>query len=205
LKPVIDTMEEVRRRRYYDTHFRRDALKLLPGEYVVTDTDILLVTVLGSCVAACLRDRQSGIGGMNHFMLPGGEQGESAQLDRGARYGVHAMELLINDLLKQGARRENLEAKVFGGGNVLRSFAVTDVGHSNAVFVRKFLEREKIPLLAADLEDKFPRKVYFFPKSGRVMVKRLRDMHNYTIVSRESAYSKRIADVAPGGEVELFS
>jgi len=197
-------MEEVKRRRYFDTHFKRDALKLLPGEYVVTDADVVLVTVLGSCVAACLRDRKSGIGGMNHFMLPGGEVDESAPANLAARYGVHAMELLINDLLKNGARRENLEAKVFGGGNVLRSFAVTDVGHSNAVFVKKFLESERIPLLGADLEDKYPRKVYFFPRTGKVMVKRLRDMHNYTIVSRESAYSKRISEVAPGGAVELF-
>lgn len=198
-------MDQVHRRRYHDTHFRRDALKLLPGEYVVTDADVVLVTVLGSCVAACLRDPGLGIGGMNHFMLPGGESNSEAPANLAARYGVHAMELLINDLLKHGARRDKLEAKVFGGGNVLRSFAVTDVGHSNAVFVKRFLESERIPILAEDLEDKYPRKVYYFPRTGKVMVKRIRDMHNYTIVNRETEYSRRIEHVAPGGDVELFT
>src|SRR5919107_5888469 len=104
---------------YYDRTFDCDAAKILPGEYYYTCKDMLIVTVLGSCVAACIRDRVSGIGGMNHFMLPDGGDSDNPLISASARYGTFAMEVLINELLKNGARRENLEAKVFGGGNVL--------------------------------------------------------------------------------------
>ena len=108
--------------RYFDPHFKVDTAKILPGEYYATNKDMALVTVLGSCVSACLRDRESGIGGMNHFMLPdeGKLVGSHGNISAGGRYGVHAMELLINQILKLGGRRDRLEAKVFGGGNVLQ-------------------------------------------------------------------------------------
>ena len=132
--------------RYYDPRFKCESVKLLPGEYFATNRDVALVTVLGSCVAACLRDRESGIGGMNHFMLPHG--GGDGPVSASARYGVHAMELLINHLVGLGARRRNLEAKVFGGGNVVPGFTALNVGESNAAFVVSFLEAESIPIAA---------------------------------------------------------
>lgn len=190
---------------YFDKNFNSQAVKLLPGEYYVTDKDMLLVTVLGSCVAACIRDCYSGVGGMNHFMLPdsGGDAG--SPLTASARYGTYAMEILINQLLKLGARRCNLEAKVFGGGNVLDGLTVANVGQRNADFVLKFLQTEKIRVVARDLVDIFPRKVYFFPKNSKVMVKKLRNTHNTTISQRERDYSQRLQKVDSGGDVELFS
>lgn len=188
---------------YFDRSHDIEAAKVLPGEYFVTDKDMLLVTVLGSCVSACIRDPLFGIGGMNHFMLPDAGR-DAGPLSASARYGVFAMELLINQLLKRGARRSALEAKVFGGGNVLRGLTQANVGQRNAGFVLKFLETENIPVRARDLGDAYPRKVYYFPRSGRVLVKKLRDMHNNTILERELDYGSRLQTTRVAGEVELF-
>src|SRR3954462_1873616 len=159
---------------YYDRTFDCEAAKILPGEYYYTPKDMLIVTVLGSCVSACIRDRLSGQGGMNHFMLPdGGGSDSNSPVSASMRYGTYAMEVLINELLKAGARRENLEAKVFGGGAVLKGFTAMNVGQRNAEFVMNFLKTERIPVLAEDLNDIHPRKVYFFPKTGKVLVKKL--------------------------------
>lgn len=191
---------------YFDRTHNLQAAKLLPGEYYVTSEDQMLVTVLGSCVAACIRDPLFGIGGMNHFMLPdaGGDAGSPASAS--ARYGTFAMEVLINQLLKKGARRSALEAKVFGGGNVLRGLTQANVGQRNADFVREYLAREGITIVASDLVDVYPRKVYFFPHSGKVLVKKLRDMHNETIIERERDYGSKLQTTTSsgGGDVELF-
>lgn len=191
---------------YFDRGFNTEAVKLLPGEYFVTSKDMMLVTVLGSCVAACIRDNYSGIGGMNHFMLPDAGGDPNSPLNASARYGTFAMEILINQLLKLGAIRSNLEAKVFGGGNVIDGMTVTNVGQRNADFVLDFLKTEKIKVVAQDLVDVFPRKVYFFPKSSKVMVKKLKNIRNNEISVREKAYRKSLdkADTG-GGDIELFS
>ena len=200
-----DTAEEgVATNLYFDRNFETNAAKLLPGEYYVTGDKMMLVTVLGSCVAACIRDPQFGIGGMNHFMLPESVHEADSPLSSSARYGTYAMEILINQLIKLGARRNKLEAKVFGGGNVLRGFTVNNVGDRNSAFVLEFLKMEKIPVLAQDLIDIYPRKVYFFPQSGKVMVKKLRTQHNSTIVKREIDYSQRLRVRPVTGDVELF-
>ena len=190
---------------YYDRSFDTQAAKVLPGEYYVTGKDMLIVTVLGSCVAACIRDTQSGIGGLNHFMLPDGGTDENNPASTSARYGSYAMEILINHITKLGARRANLEAKVFGGGNVLPGLTVANVGERNAEFVLRFLHTEKIRIVAQDLVDVFPRKVYYFPASGKVMVKKLRDIHNSTIFEREQVYGSRLKGSRVGGDVELFA
>lgn len=189
---------------YYDRHFDIEAAKILPGEYYVTGRDMVIVTVLGSCVSACIRDRQLGVGGMNHFMLPDNRQDEGSPLSVSARYGIHAMEILINQILKAGGRRDRLEAKVFGGGQVLQGFMVSNVGEQNATFVRQFLRLEGIPIVAQDLLDIYPRKVYFFPRSGRVMVKTLKSVHNDTIVQRERDYGNRLRHECVAGDVDLF-
>ena len=189
---------------YYDRTFDCDAAKILPGEYYYTNKDMLIVTVLGSCVSACIRDRQTGLGGMNHFMLPDGGADASSPVSASARYGTYAMEVLINDLLKAGARRENMEAKVFGGGAVLKGFTAINVGERNAAFVQSFLKNEKIRIVAEDLCDIYPRKVYFFPKTGKVLVKKLMQTHNDTLAQRESDYANRLKAKPVAGEVELF-
>lgn len=189
---------------YFDREHNSEAAKIMPGEYYATGRDMVLVTVLGSCVCACMRDKVSGIGGMNHFMLPDSGQDQNNPLGDSARYGTYAMEILINQLLKLGAKRSNLEAKVFGGGAVLRGFTVVNVGERNAEFVLKFLKTEKIPIAAQDLLDIYPRKVYFFPKSGLVRVKKLKKVNNNTIISRENEYGTRLHYSDMVGDMELF-
>lgn len=189
---------------YFDREHQLEAAKILPGEYFVTRRNMVLVTVLGSCVCACVRDKASGIGGMNHFMLPEQDKESGDLLGQSARYGVYAMEVLINQLLKNGAKRENLVAKVFGGGAVLRGFTVTNIGERNAEFVVDYLKTEGIPILAQDLLTIYPRKVYFFPDTGRVRVKKLKKAHNDTVVEREARYRSRLEQSDVSGELELF-
>ncbi|AZN35607.1 chemoreceptor glutamine deamidase CheD [Iodobacter ciconiae] len=189
---------------YFDKSFDIDAAKLLPGEYYVTGRNMLLVTVLGSCVAACIRDRRTGIGGMNHFMLPEAADEATAMAGLATRYGTYAMEMLINQIMKMGGSKSSLEAKVFGGGNVLRGFTVSNIGQKNVDFVRSFLDLERIPVVSEDLLDIFPRKVYFFPQTGRVLVKKLKAVHNNTIVEREKDYSSRLQYAKQGGDIDLF-
>lgn len=196
-------VEHLATNRYFDRTFDSDAVKVLPGEYFVAEEDLVLVTVLGSCVSACIRDRRRGVGGMNHFMLP--DNGREAEtLSPSARYGAYAMEVLINHLLKLGARREQLEAKIFGGGRVMASLAGSDVGPRNVAFVRDYLSREHIPVVAEDLLDIYPRKVYYFPVSGRVMLKKMMHTRNDTVIERERAYADRLSAAPVAGDIELF-
>lgn len=197
-------VEHLASNRYFDRTFDCDAVKVLPGEYFVTTADIVLVTVLGSCVTACVRDRDKGLGGMNHFMLPASGGGEADVLSTSARYGAYAMEILLNHLLKLGARRSSLEAKVFGGGRVLASLSQAQVGEKNAEFVLDYLQTEKIPVVAQDLLDIYPRKIYFFPVSGRVMMKKLVRVKNDTLIEREREYEARLRRDNVQGDIELF-
>lgn len=188
---------------YYDRAFDIQAAKILPGEYYATGRKMLIVTVLGSCVSACIRDNRTGIGGMNHFMLPANTDG-GEPLSASARYGTYAMEILINQLLKMGASRQSLEAKVFGGGNVMKGFTIANVGERNARFALEYLQNEEIPVLAKDLQDIYPRKVYFWPHDGRVLIKKFKVLNNDTVAQREQEYSMRIRASKISGDVELF-
>jgi chemotaxis protein CheD len=192
---------------YHDRVHGIDAAKILPGEYFATAENMVIVTVLGSCVSACIRDSEQGIGGMNHFMLPESDPGKdgSGPLSKAARYGSYAMELLINHLMKMGVRRNRLEAKVFGGGNVLPGFTTMNVGQRNADFVLQFLKSEQIRVTARDLVDICPRKVFYFPATGRVLVKRMAVVTNNTVIEREASYRRQLDQTRDGGDVELFS
>ena len=194
--------EHLANNRYFDRQFDVEAVKVLPGEYFVTTSEMMLVTVLGSCVSACIRDREKGLGGMNHFMLA---DADSADQVASARYGTYAMEVLINHLLKLGARRTSLEAKVFGGGRVMATLSSSQVGDKNSSFVLNYLKTEGIPVRAQDLLDVHPRKVYFFPFSGRVLVKKLVRMHNDTVAKREREYAERLNEGPVAGDIELFT
>mgnify|MGYP000854134920 CR=1 FL=1 len=183
---------------YWDANFRNDAVKVLPGEYFVHDEDLLITTTLGSCIAACLWDRERRIGGMNHFMLPDGA-GDSG------RYGSFAMELLINALLKRGASRLTLEAKVFGGGAVIGGMSSINVGERNTQFVINYLQTERIPIVSRDVLEIYPRKVCFLPASGKAMVKRLAATHNDAFVAQDRMAAQKAAPVSSaGGSVDLF-
>ena len=181
---------------YFDPTFKIEASKILPGEYYVTRRDMVLVTVLGSCVAACIRDKTNGIGGMNHFMLPKSMHDSGGWMSASARYGAYAMEVMINQVLKQGAKRENLEAKLFGGGAVIKNMNAMNVGDENAKFALDYLKKEGIKVVAQDLLGDLPRKIYYFPNTGKVLVKKLRETLNETIILREQEYNKRSVNFA---------
>ncbi len=201
MPPVIKGFDHVKR--YWDKTQSIYAAKILPGEYYVTQSDECITTVLGSCVSACIRDSRLGIGGMNHFMLPvkSGHEGGSIISDA-ARYGNFAMEHLINDIIRNGGQRNNLEFKLFGGGRILQ--AMMDVGKKNIEFVLEYLETEGFRAIAEDLGDVYPRKVIYYPKTGKVRVKKLKSLHNDTIIKRESAYMDQLRVEPVEGEVELF-
>lgn len=199
-----DYEETLAPNRYFDPTFQTDAVKILPGEYYTTNRDLVIVTVLGSCVSACIRDPILGVGGMNHFMLPHERNDGPAPVSSAARYGTYAMEVLINNLVKLGGRRDRFEVKLFGGGQVIKGFTVTNVGERNAHFAKDYMKTEGLKVVASDLLDDCPRKVYFFPKTGRVLVKKLRRLNNDTIARREHDYEARLSHTRLGGDVELF-
>jgi chemotaxis protein CheD len=191
---------------YFEREFERNAVKLLPGEYFVSEDDIVLSTVLGSCIAACMWDRNARVGGMNHFMLPGDPARAGTDADPiglAGRYGVFAMEQLINELIKRGARKSNLEVKLFGGGAVLRNFTALNVGERNAEFVLNFLRTEGIRIASQDLLDVFARRVAFFPVSGRALCRKL-PQADAAVVSAEQKYNAQLNTNKVGGDVELF-
>jgi len=189
---------------YYDAHFKNEAVKVLPGEFFVHDEDILVMTTLGSCIAACLWDRDKRIGGMNHFLLPDVGTGSSSSADSG-RYGSFAMDLLIGELVKRGATRSSMEAKVFGGGAVVSGMNTINVGERNTAFVLDYLRTERITVVSKDVMDIYPRKVCFLPASGKAMVKRLASANTEALAAQERAAATRAAPaVSGGGSVDLF-
>ena len=183
---------------WYEPHFQCEAVKVLPGEYFVDNEDIPIMTTLGSCIAACLWDRASGVGGLNHFMLPDGD-GENG------RYGAYAMELLINEMMKRGASRRCLEAKIFGGGQVISGMETMNIGERNTRFVLDYMRTERIPVVSKDVLDVYPRKVCFLPASGKALVKRLASTNTAALLAQERAAAQQAAPViAIGGSVDLF-
>jgi chemotaxis protein CheD len=188
---------------WYETQFKNEAVKVLPGEYFVYNEDILIMTTLGSCIAACLWDRNAKVGGMNHFMLPESNGQDSASSS--GRYGSYAMELLINEMMKMGAQRSTMEAKVFGGGQVISGMNTMNVGERNTAFVLNYLKDEHIPVVSKDVLDIYPRKVCFVPASGKAMVKRLASANNEALLAQERAAAQRVVPTASsGGSVDLF-
>jgi len=190
--------------RYFDREMRVDSVKILPGQYYAAEGEGSISTLLGSCVSSCLWDPLRRIGGMNHFMLPGEAASQSSTpWAVSARFGVYAMDVLINEMLHLGADRKRLVAKVFGGAQVLQGFDKLDVGAMNARFVLEFLREEAIPVAAQDLLGVAPRKLHFFPATGKVHVKRLHLQPNDIGLQQEREYFDEISH-ARGGEVELF-
>ena len=204
LPPTLPGFEHIRRR--WDDNLGTINARILPGEYYVTMGDEGVTTTLGSCISACIRDRVSGIGGMNHFMLPSDGSDpvalKASNLSAATRFGNHAMEHLINAIMRNGGRRENLEVKIFGGGKIIAN--MTDVGLRNIAFVRHYLAMEGLSVSSQDVGDVFPRMVIYFPNSGKVRVKRLRSLHNNTIANQERQYLESIKKQPVSGDIELF-
>jgi chemotaxis protein CheD len=194
-------------RRHWDFAHGAHLVKIFPGQYYVSQTDEILVTTLGSCISACIRDSRTGIGGMNHFMLPWKSQdreGESlnSPWNTAARYGNLAMELLINAIIKTGGNRQNLEVKLFGGAKILAS--MRDIGSLNVDFIKNYVQMEGLNVLAEDLGGSRPRKILYYPATGRVRMKQIAALANAAIARSERHYRSDIKRKECCGEVELF-
>lgn len=175
---------------------------IMPGQFYVTPHDEVIMTVLGSCISACIRDPHQHLGGMNHFMLP---QDEGSAAGRGGgetRFGTFAMERLVNELLKRGAKRAELEVKIVGGGRMYESRS--DIGRYNIEFVISYLRDEGLAVLSQDLGGDWPRRVQYFPRSGRLRVKRLPQIHVASVEKTERVHRDEISQNPAAGNVELF-
>jgi len=203
--PSVPGFEHIRR--YWDQENDIVTAKLLPGDFYVTGENEMITTVLGSCISACIRDIETGVGGMNHFMLP---QTSSTKLQiqtdsvisQALRYGYYAMEHLINTILSYGGKRKNLEVKLFGGSKIIASLG--DIGEKNIQFVLDYIDAEALHLVAQDLGDIYPRKVNYFPLTGRARVRKIKSLHEDQIVVQETQYQKRINNEPVEGDIELF-
>ena len=183
--------------RYWEPRLKSYVVQVLPGELHVTREDVVITTILGSCVSACLRDRERGIGGINHFMLPNAVRGDDAA---SARYGVYALECLVNQVLGSRGARKSLEVKVFGGGRVIEGTG--DVGKWNIALVREFLANENLAIAAEDMGDRYARRVRYWPRTGRAQIQRIPMARAGTVVANEERAAATAA--AAGGTVELF-
>lgn len=199
----IETRNSPEVRRYFDSKYKHMVVKILPGEhYVSGEPSEMIVTVLGSCVAACIRDPETGIGGMNHFMLPEGKVGDWRVSNSVMRYGNHAMEVLINEIMRFGCPRERLEIKLFGGGNVIGTGG--SVGHRNADFVEEYLRNEGFVAAAKDLRGEHARRIHYYPATGKVDRLLMRRAADRQVFSKESSYQRNISTEQDGGDIELF-
>lgn len=192
-------------KRFWDPRHGHWAAKLVPGDFYVTRHDEVLLTVLGSCVSVCIRDPLNGVGGMNHFMLPRPPAHEKDKWHglsgTATRYGTASMEQLIGNVIKQGGERSRLEVKLFGGGRVLAG--VTDVGRQNIEFAREFMQTEQLKVSAEDLGGVWPRQIQYFPRSGRVRVRRLERADRH-LMDREVHYLDVIEHKPKPGDLDLF-
>ncbi|WP_370298626.1 chemoreceptor glutamine deamidase CheD [Pontibacterium sp.] len=193
-EPVLPGFEAVHR--FWDAPRSRFIAKILPGQFYVTKNQEVIATILGSCISVCIRDAQAGIGGMNHFLLPGGSaqnvHDEIVQAKKCARYGIYAMDMLMKHLLRYGAHKENLEVKVTGGARIIS--ANGDVGEHNIAFIREYLEIQGLKIVAEDVAGSMPRKVLYFPDSGKLMVKKLADQERGHVRRREDKFIHTIED-----------
>jgi chemotaxis protein CheD len=191
------------RRRYFDPLLKVTVVSVFQGDFYITARPgEMLSTVLGSCIAACVRDPVAGVGGMNHFLLPD-DGGQSRDLGGvPLRYGSFSMEQLINGVLSRGGRRERLEIKVFGGANVIRSTSA--VGHRNADFIETYLTNEGLPIASRHLRGNAPRKIQYFPASGLVRMREVADVTAPKVFDLEQSRQVRLRPVPQAGAIELF-
>ena len=195
---------------YHSFHnrFNLNNVTIHPGEYKVSDEDIIISTVLGSCISVALFDPKKKQGGMNHFLLP--KDGianltEKTIIKQEYRYGLYAMEILINSLLKMGSQKKNLVAKVFGGSEMFEmTVRVSNVGKQNREFALLFLKNEEIPVVASDLGGKLGRKVLYFPQTGRILLKKLNSVRRIkSIEEGEKEYKDSLKPKQDDGETTI--
>jgi len=179
--------------RFYSHRLEKTVIMLMAGEYFATQNGEVLYTVVGSCIATCIYDKERKMAGMNHFLLPGMVRPDEIMSSEIGRYGMFAMELLIGELIKLGARRNGLQAKLFGGGNVLQFRRNDgDITGSNISFAKRFLELEGIPTVNEDLGGNIGRKILFFSDTDRVLLKRFDIRKERRFIKMEEAYKSRV-------------
>lgn len=188
-------------RRMRDDRFPHEIASILPGEFFVSRDPMIVYTVLGSCISACIRDPVAGVGGMNHFMLPEPKEKAHDSWRESTRYGSYAMESLINEILKQGGLKSRLELKLFGAGKIYDG--QMDVGARNREWVLNYVKTEGLSVIVHDLGDVYPRKIYYFTESGRVLMKKIERIKNNTIVARELEYAAKISSVKQQAEEDV--
>lgn len=187
------------------SRFTQDIVTIHPGEFFVSDDDVVISTVLGSCVSVSLWDKRLKQGGINHFMLPGDLDRPEVVLSNSAKYGMFAMELLYNDLFKRKSSKHDIVAKVFGGASVLRlASGPTKIPKGNVDFALAYLETEGIPVVANDTGGILPRKIFFFARSGKVLLKRIVGGSGGEVEREEAAYLDKLKRLEPG-EATLFT
>lgn len=186
------------------SYFEQSIVTIHPGEYFVSREDVIIATVLGSCVSVAFWDQRLKQGGINHFMLPGVLDDEDMIKSRNAKYGMFAIELLYNELLKAGSRKSDIIAKVFGGASVLRLVTgPTKIPKDNVDFAVAFLRKENIPIVANDTGGILPRKIFFFAQTGKVLLKRISGTLSTAAEREEEAYLDKIRR-EDSGTVILF-
>ncbi len=191
------------RTRINDPRLGEHTVRVQPGEFFVSgEAAAVVVTVLGSCVSACIRDFRTGFGGMNHFMLPESDNGEWGGASSRLRYGNYAMEALINAVLASGCPREQLEIKLFGGANMFVSG--TPVGTRNAEFATDYLSAEGLAVVATDLGGMHGRRIHYSPATGKVQRLLLTKTQDSSLALRETAYRSRLSTTPVEGDIELF-
>ncbi len=188
------------------SQFEQEVVTIHPGEYYATRDDTIISTVLGSCVAVGFFDETRSLGGLNHFMLPGEVGRDDLVRSPSAKYGMYAMELLINDLIKMGAKKTELKAKVFGGASILSFSGVSAarIPQSNVDFALAYLNAEGIPVAASDVGGREPRKIFFFARSGKVLLKRIPPTLENLVEKEEERYLSFLREKQPEGIIELF-
>lgn len=192
-------------RRYYDHNMELTVVKLYTGDcYVSADPGEMLVTILGSCISVCMRDPVAGVGGMNHFLLPGNTRKKASKSDPGysTRFGIFAIEELINQIMHLGGQKERLEVKLFGGGNVIKNSAM--IGEKNIEFAESFLRDEGFKVDASDVGGQYPRRLHYYLDSGKIMVRKLKRKEDMEIVEEEKAYKASLGKKPKKEDLELF-
>lgn len=187
--------------RYFDHNSEKVVVKLMSGDcYATADRNEMIVTILGSCIAACVRDPITNVGGMNHFLLPG--DFESSALNESARYGTFAMEKLINQILNLGGKKDRLEIKIFGGANVIENSSM--IGQKNVNFIKNFLKADGFTIASEHVGGTAPRRIHYYPDSGKVMMRLLKRKEDMKVVQKEEVFRSSLRKNPLEGEIELF-
>lgn len=194
------------RRSFQDAVSGSTLVSVSPGDhYVTNEPGEMVVTLLGSCVAACARDTVTGVGGLNHFLLPSGDLHDRSQgNDEAMRFGDYAMEMLLNTIYRKGGQRGRIEFKIFGGARVLGGQTMLKIGEQNINFVERFLRTEGFPIVGRSVGGTAPRRLRFHPATGRAFVQELDRTSAVSITNEEESYRSKIARRAPAGDVEFF-